>query len=69
MPAASALRSVEDVSDTLTNRLPRAGMPALPALLLAILGNVMVIVLLAVSALLVVGAGVVVFWPAIESLL
>lgn len=69
MPPASALRSVEDVSDTLTNRLPGAGMPALPALLLAILGNVLVIVILAVAAVLAFAAGVFVFWPAIESLI
>ncbi len=70
MPHPCAVRSVEDMAHTLTSpTAARRGIPVLPALVLAILGNIFVIVFLAIAVLLFVAAGVAVFWPAIATLL
>lgn len=69
MPPASVLRSVEDVTDTLTNRLPGPGLSALPALVLAILGNILVIVIATIAVALFVVAGLVVFGPGLIAML
>lgn len=62
MSGAGRLRSVEDVTHTATTALPSA-VRVIPALVLTILGNILVVVILAVAAALFVVAGLVVFGP------
>ncbi len=68
MPRADPLRSVEDVTHTASTALP-ASARLLPALLLTILGNILVVVILAVAAVLFVVAGLVVFGPDLLAML
>lgn len=68
MSRAKRLRSVEDVTHTATTALP-SPIQVIPALVLTILGNILVVVILAVAAALFVVAGLVVFGPELLAML
>lgn len=68
MPGADRLRSVDEVTHTATTGLPSPAR-VIPALVLTILGNILVLVILVIAAVLFVVAGLVVFGPDLMAML